>query len=31
MNNERDVGKFDDGGYFVFDKVKDKSVKYYLN
>ncbi|CAD8097378.1 unnamed protein product [Paramecium primaurelia] len=26
MKNERDVGKFDDGGYFVFDKAKDKSV-----
>ncbi|CAD8110492.1 unnamed protein product [Paramecium sonneborni] len=26
MKNERDVGQFDDGGYFVFDKAKDKAV-----
>ncbi|CAD8189797.1 unnamed protein product [Paramecium pentaurelia] len=26
IKNERDVGKFDDSGYFIFDRAKDKSV-----
>lgn len=28
MKDERDIGNFDGGGFFVFDKNKDKTIKY---
>ena len=30
MKDERDIGNFDGGGFFVFDKNKDKTVKYTI-